>query len=53
MTFLFEKVIPDPLLYMEEIHKLNVPETLSAQYDRPSMEEAIARHVSRFNQGEV
>ncbi|XP_057206770.1 uncharacterized protein LOC130564597 [Triplophysa rosa] len=43
MTFLFEKVIPDPLPYMEEIHKIKVPETLSAQYGRPSMEEAIER----------
>ncbi|XP_056612376.1 uncharacterized protein LOC130428401 [Triplophysa dalaica] len=41
MTFLFEKVMPDPLPYMEEIHKIKIPETLSAQYDGPYMEEAI------------
>ncbi|XP_067280190.1 uncharacterized protein [Pseudorasbora parva] len=47
MTFLFEKVIPDPLPYMEEIHRIKVSE--SAQYDRLSMEEADIRHVSRFS----
>lgn len=53
MDFLFEKVILDPLPYMEEIHKIKVPETLSSQYERSSMEEAISRHKSRFSQGEV
>lgn len=49
MTFLFDKVIPDPVPYMEEIHNIEVPETLSAQYDRASTEEAFARHVSRLS----
>ncbi|XP_065146034.1 uncharacterized protein [Paramisgurnus dabryanus] len=53
MDFLFEKVILDPVPYMEEIHKIKVPETLSSQYERPSMEEAISRHKSRFSQGEA
>lgn len=53
MTLLFEKVLPDPFPYMEELHKITVPDSLCTQYDRPSLEEAIAEHVSRFSQGAV
>ena len=39
--------------FVEEMNKIPIPKDLSTQYDWPSKEEVVARHVSRFSQGEV
>lgn len=36
MTLLFEEVFPDPIPYMEELQKIKVPESLSAQFLNPT-----------------
>lgn len=51
MNTVFEEVVRDPLPFLDAIQQIPVPPNLTAQYDRPSMEEAIAEHVSRFSQG--
>lgn len=48
MRLVFEDVLEDPTKYTEEI---TIPEDLRAQFERPSKEEVIARHVCRFSRG--
>ncbi|XP_056591442.1 uncharacterized protein LOC130410660 [Triplophysa dalaica] len=51
LSLVFEEVILDPTPFVEELKTIPVPTTLCAGFDRPLKEEAIARHVSRFNRG--
>lgn len=51
MNTVFEEVVRDPLPFLDGIQKIPVPPDLSSQLDRPSMEEAVVQHVSRFSQG--
>lgn len=51
MTLLFEEVLDDPEPYRQQLQTISVPENLSAQFERPSLEEAVAQHLSRFSQG--
>ncbi len=53
MDSVFEEVVRDPLSYLDAVQRIPVPQYLSSQHDRPSMEEAIAEHVSRFSRGGV
>lgn len=41
----------DPTPYTEELHAIPIPPPLSSQFEKPSKEAVIARHVSRFSQG--
>ncbi|XP_031162791.1 uncharacterized protein LOC116055132 isoform X1 [Sander lucioperca] len=49
----FESVVPDPAPFTEELQKITIPEDLCAEFSVPSMEEAIAGFVSRFNPAQV
>ncbi|XP_052423624.1 uncharacterized protein LOC127966567 [Carassius gibelio] len=49
MKLVFEEVIVDPAPFVEELQAIPVPMAISAEFERPSKEEAIARHVSRFS----
>ncbi|XP_037649668.1 uncharacterized protein LOC119502670 [Sebastes umbrosus] len=49
MDLVFEKVFVDPAPYTEEIMKINIPEDLCANYERPDKESVINDFVSRFN----
>ncbi|XP_071358600.1 uncharacterized protein [Trachinotus anak] len=49
MEVLFEQVFPDPAPYAGMMHSIPIPALLSSQYDRPSMEEAVAGYLSRFS----
>ena len=53
MRLVFEEVFEDPTPFVEEMNRITIPKDLSTQFDRPSKEELVARHVSRFNPGEV
>ncbi|XP_055062144.2 uncharacterized protein [Misgurnus anguillicaudatus] len=53
MDSVFEEAVCDPLPFLDAVQQIPVPPYLSAQHDRPSMEEAVAEHVSRFSQGGV
>lgn len=53
MNTVFEEVVRDPLPYLDGIQQIPVPPDRSSQHDRPSMEEAVALHVSRFSQDGV
>ena len=53
MHLLFEKVVPNPLPYLEERQKIPVPSYLSSQYEHPLLQEAFAAYVSRFRLEEV
>ncbi|XP_034053302.1 uncharacterized protein LOC117533581 [Gymnodraco acuticeps] len=53
MRLVFEEVFEDPTPFVEEMNKINIPKDLSTQFDRPSKEEVVARHVSRFSLGAV
>jgi len=53
MRLVFEEVFEDPTPFVEEMNKIPIPKDLSTQFDRPSKEEVVARHVSRFSQGVV
>ncbi|XP_044224887.1 uncharacterized protein LOC122994330 isoform X2 [Thunnus albacares] len=46
-TFILEK----PTRYTEELKQIPIPKDLCAQFERPSKEDVIARHVSRFSRG--
>ncbi|KAG5283688.1 hypothetical protein AALO_G00044850 [Alosa alosa] len=39
-------IIKDPLPYWDAVQRIPVPQDLCAQLDRPSMEDAVAEHVS-------
>ncbi|XP_059378408.1 uncharacterized protein LOC132114317 [Carassius carassius] len=49
MRLVFVEVFEDPAYYVEELRKVPIPDSLSEQFDRPTKEDLIARHVSRFN----
>ena len=49
MDLILEKVYWDQATYRSEVLKINIPEDLCAQYERPDREEVIAKYVSRFN----
>ncbi|CAM4598848.1 unnamed protein product [Leuciscus chuanchicus] len=51
ISLLVNKVFLDPTPYTEELHAVPIPPPLSSEYEKPSKEEVIARHVSRFSQG--
>lgn len=53
MEVLFLQVFPDPAPYSEMMHSIPIPEPLTSQYDRPSMDEAVADYLSRFSRGGV
>ncbi|KAK7150844.1 hypothetical protein R3I93_011943 [Phoxinus phoxinus] len=53
MDLIFEKVSEDPGPYEAEVHKIPIPDDLSAQFEKPDKMEVIASYVSRFNQGLV
>ncbi len=53
MDLIFEKVFVNPMPYTDVLFAIPVPEDLSAQYEKPDMEEVIASFVSRFKQGAV
>ncbi|KAG5270527.1 hypothetical protein AALO_G00193680 [Alosa alosa] len=42
-------IIKDPV-HWDAVQRIPVPQDLCAQLDRPSMEDAVAEHVSRFSQ---
>ncbi|XP_056596027.1 uncharacterized protein si:ch211-236l14.1 isoform X2 [Triplophysa dalaica] len=48
LGLVFEEVIIDPTPFVEELNNIPVPPDLTQDYDRPSKDEAIAHHVSRF-----
>ncbi|XP_016362898.1 uncharacterized protein LOC107704481 [Sinocyclocheilus anshuiensis] len=50
LKLVFDEVIMDPSPFVDEMKAIPIPTPLCAEYDRPSKEEAIAHHVSRFNQ---
>lgn len=49
MRLVFEEVIIDPAPFVEELQAIPVPMAISAEFERPSKEETISRHVSRFS----
>ncbi|KAG5267811.1 hypothetical protein AALO_G00226040 [Alosa alosa] len=49
MYRLAKQFIKDPLPYWDVVQRIPVPQDLCAQLDRPSMEDAVAEHVSRFS----
>ena len=49
MDLIFEKVFWDQESYKSEVEKINIPEDLCAQFERPAKEEVIQQYVSRFN----
>ncbi len=51
ISLLVHKVFLDPSPYTEELHAVPIPPPLSSQFEQPSKEDVIARHVSRFSQG--
>ncbi len=53
MDLIFEKVFVNPMPYTDVLFAIPVPEDLSAQYEKPDMEEVIASFVSRFKRGAV
>ncbi|KAF1380251.1 hypothetical protein PFLUV_G00184890 [Perca fluviatilis] len=53
MRLVFEEIIHDPLPYLDAVQRILVPQDLCAKLDRPSMDDAVAEHVSRFSQGGV
>ncbi|XP_056312320.1 uncharacterized protein LOC130223502 [Danio aesculapii] len=50
LKLVFEVVIMDPTPFVDEMKAIPIPKSLCAEYDRPTKEEAIAHHVSRFSQ---
>lgn len=53
IRLVFEEVVHDPQPFVDSMKEITVPPPLSAAYDRPDKEEAIASHVSRFSRGVV
>ncbi|KAI7803826.1 hypothetical protein IRJ41_012114 [Triplophysa rosa] len=53
MKLVFEEVFTDPAPFVEELKQIRVPASMSSQFDRPSMEEVVGRHVSLFRQAVV
>ena len=53
MQLVLEEIIHDPLPYVAAVQLIPVPQPLCVQLDRPSMEDAVAQHLSRFSQGGV
>ncbi|XP_054650468.1 uncharacterized protein LOC129191284 [Dunckerocampus dactyliophorus] len=51
MRLVFEEVLEDPTKYTEELKEIPIPDEVCAQFERPSKEEVIATHVSRFSRG--
>ena len=51
MDVIFEEVFPNPTPYTEAL--LEVPEPLTAQYEKPDKEAVISSLVSRFKRGDV
>ncbi|XP_057182524.1 uncharacterized protein LOC130549346 isoform X2 [Triplophysa rosa] len=49
MKLVFEEVFADPTPFVEKLKKIPIPEPLSSQFERPSKEEVVHRHVSRFS----
>lgn len=49
----FNEVVHDPRPFVDAVKQMPVPQPMSAQYDRPAKDEAVAGHVSRFSQGKV
>lgn len=51
INLLINEVFLHPTPYTEELRAIPIPPPLSSLFDKPSKEEVIARHVSRFSQG--
>ncbi|KAL0970143.1 hypothetical protein UPYG_G00237740 [Umbra pygmaea] len=51
MQLVFKDIIHDPVPYVDAVQRIPVPEDLCAQLNRPSIEDAVAEHVSRFSRG--
>lgn len=51
MSLLLHKVTVDPTPYVEELHQITIPPPLSSEFEKPSKQDVIALHVSRFSQG--
>ncbi|XP_042582175.1 uncharacterized protein LOC109084638 [Cyprinus carpio] len=51
MDSVFQEVFCDPLPYLDAIQRIPVPQYLSAQRDRPSMEKTVAEHVTFQSRG--
>lgn len=49
METVFDKVLVDPVHYLEEILRIPVPPPLCADFERPDKEEVITAMVSRFS----
>lgn len=53
MHLVFDQIVQDPRPYITELQRIPVPPNLCAALQRPTMEEAVGRHLSRFSQGGV
>ncbi|XP_031165171.1 uncharacterized protein LOC116056894 isoform X2 [Sander lucioperca] len=53
MRLVFEEVFEDPTPFVEVLKSIPIPKDLASDHERPSKEEVVARHVSRFVQGTV
>ncbi len=50
LRLVFEEVIVDPTPFVDQLKTIPIPTDLSSEFERPSKEETVARHVSRFTQ---
>ncbi|XP_051510706.1 uncharacterized protein LOC127415798 isoform X2 [Myxocyprinus asiaticus] len=50
LRLVFEEVFVDPTPFIEQLLTIPIPTALCSEFERPTKEEAIACHVSRFNQ---
>ncbi|XP_057210766.1 uncharacterized protein LOC130566949 [Triplophysa rosa] len=53
LRLIFEEVVVDPSPFVEELKAIPIPMSIASQFERPSREETIARHVSRFSREAV
>ncbi|XP_039667161.1 uncharacterized protein LOC120565424 isoform X2 [Perca fluviatilis] len=53
MRLVFEEVFEDPTPFVEVLKLIPIPKDLASEHERPSKEEVVARHLSRFAQGTV
>ncbi|XP_052429872.1 uncharacterized protein LOC127971108 [Carassius gibelio] len=53
MKLIFKEVFADPAPFVKELKQIPIPPFLSSQFERPSKEEVVGCHISRFSQGAV
>nr|XP_055062763.1 uncharacterized protein LOC129445807 [Misgurnus anguillicaudatus] len=53
IRLVFDEVLEDPAPFVEKLKEIPIPLDLASQFERPSKEDVIARHLTRFSLGVV